>query len=121
MNVETDWEQEPYRTSKGNHPVGRWVADEFGEKAEQAAIREVKEETGLDITPIFVHYLDEIYPEINWHSEVFFFHSLARGKEESNEEVTEMRWFDPNEAENMDLAFGHQDIIRYWREKWQKR
>ncbi len=55
---------------------------DFGETAQQAVIREVKEETGLTFTPKFLNYRDELYPDINWHGEVLLFHGKAEGKED---------------------------------------
>ena len=47
---------------------------ELGESAEQAVIREVKEETGLDVSDVsFLCYQDFIYDEAFWKSRHFIF------------------------------------------------
>jgi len=91
---------------------------DFGETAEQAITREVKEETGLTFTPTFLHYRDEIYPDINWHGEVLFFHGPAEGKETIDQkEIIDIKWFDIEEALNMKLAFGHEKILEIYKNK----
>lgn len=96
---------------------------DFGETAEKAVVREVKEETGLTITkPKFFGYRDEIYPDINWHGEVLVFYGKAEGNESiDGKEITNIKWFDIKEASNMLLAFEHEKTlgiyIRYKEEK----
>lgn len=81
---------------------------DFGETAEQAIIREVKEETGLSFKPKFLGYRDEIYPDINWHGEVLLFYGKAEGKEVVDQkEIIDIKWVVLNEALNMLLAFEH--------------
>ncbi|MBN1597819.1 MAG: NUDIX hydrolase [Bacteroidales bacterium] len=85
--------------------------DEY-EKAENAVIREVKEETGLDFKPSFVMYSDEIIPEVNQHAVVLIFQGTGSGElliEES--EVLEAKWFNFKEARELKLAFGHNQIL----------
>ena len=89
---------------------------DFGETAEQAIKREVKEETGLTIKPKFLHYRDEIYPEINWHGEVLIFYGKAEGKEQiDGKEITDIRWFDIEEAIKMKLAFQHEKTLTIYK------
>lgn len=115
---------------RNNEPFkGYWTLPgghiDFGETAEQAVIREVKEETGLTLKDVrFLGYRDEIYPEINWHAEVLVFYGSAEGKENAQEsEVEELRWFDVDEAEKLKLAFDHQESIALYRRRklWQKK
>lgn len=82
------------------------------EKTEDAVIREVKEETGLDFTPRFFMYCDEIFPDINFHNVVTVFSGSAAGEIKRQEsEVKEIRWFALSEAKRMDLAFSHKKIL----------
>jgi len=90
----------------------------FGEKAEEAVIREVKEETGLSFSPKFFGYRDEIYPKINWHGEVLIFFGKSKGKERvDGEEITDLRWFNIDEALKMELAFEHQKTLKMYTNK----
>lgn len=94
---------------------------DFGETAEEAVIREVKEETGLDFKPNFLSYRDEIYPNINWHGEVLIFYGKAEGKEAfDKKEVSDIRWVDIKEALNMKLAFEHEKTLKMYMEKEDK-
>ena len=91
---------------------------DFGETAEQAVIREVKEETGLQFKPKFLGYRDEIYPDIDWHGEVLIFKGTVEGKEEiDNKKIIDIKWFDINEAVNMKLAFEHEKTIEMYKNK----
>ena len=91
---------------------------DFGETAEQAVIREVKEETGLTITPKFLSYRDEIYPDINWHGEVLIFYGKAEGNEDiDGKEISGIRWFDINKALDMKLAFEHEKTLQIYKNK----
>jgi len=108
---------------KRNHEPfnGYWTLPgghiDFGETAEQAVIREVKEETGLTFTPTFLTYRDEIYKDINWHGEVLVFHGPADGEEKiDRKEIIDIKWFDIDEAINMKLAFEHEKTIKIYKE-----
>ena len=82
------------------------------ERAADAVIREVKEETGLAFTPHFFMYNDEIFPERNFHAVVVVFVGSATGAVKTSDgEVSEWRWFALSEALEMDLAFNHREII----------
>ena len=91
---------------------------DFGETAQQAVIREVKEETGLTFKPKFLNYRNEIYPDINWHGEVLIFYGEAEGEEKiDGEEIIDIKWFDINEASNMKLAFEHEKTLQIYKNK----
>jgi 8-oxo-dGTP diphosphatase len=109
---------------KRNHEPfnGYWTLPgghiDFGETAEQAVIREVKEETGLSFIPKFITYRDEIYKDINWHGEVLVFHGKAEGKEEiDGKEIIDIKWVDIDEAINMKLAFEHEKTLELYKQR----
>ena len=83
------------------------------EKALDAVIREVKEETGLDFAARFYAIFDEIIPEKSIHAVVLTFTGEGTGTPAGQPgEVSEMGWFTPDEAQTLPLAFDHLSIIR---------
>ncbi|MEA2037384.1 MAG: NUDIX hydrolase [Nanoarchaeota archaeon] len=88
---------------------------DFGETAEEAVVRETKEESGLEFKPKFLGYRDEIYPDINWHGEVLVFYGEASGNEQvDGKEIIDIKWFSIDEALNMDLAFDHEKTLKMY-------
>ncbi len=82
------------------------------ETARDAVIREVKEETGLDFTPCFFRYFDEIIPELDWHAVVLIFTGKATGILRADPaEVSDIQWLALTEAQAQPLAFRHNDIV----------
>jgi len=82
------------------------------ETALDAVVREVKEETGLDFTPTFFRYFDEIFPQGNVHNIVLMFYGTVSGKIKIQEsEVADIRWFSFEEALKLDLAFTHGEVL----------
>jgi 8-oxo-dGTP diphosphatase len=82
------------------------------EPAREAAIREAREETGLDFDAHFIGFFDEIIPEHGIHAVVLAFCGEARGDPiRAPTEVQEMRWFPLDEACAIDLAFDHKTIL----------
>ena len=80
------------------------------EGVQDAIVREVKEETGLDFTPRFYSFFDEIMPDHDNHAVVLVFEGVAFGSAAAQPgEVDEVRWFSPEEIENLSLAFQHAD------------
>ncbi len=95
---------------------------DFGESAKEAVVREVQEETGLNFKPEFLGYRDELYSDINWHGEVLVFYGKAEHKEKfadekklDKREISEVKWFDFNEAIKMRLAFGQKKTLEMYR------
>ena len=83
------------------------------EKARDAVIREVKEETGLDLTCEFFGIFDEIIPEKTIHAVVCVFTGEGTGQLIIQPgEVSEIGWYPPEEALALPLAFDHLSIIK---------
>jgi 8-oxo-dGTP diphosphatase len=79
-------------------------AVEYGETLEEAAIREVKEETGLDVKLEGIFTVSEaFFEERGHHAIIFTFSGKIVGGEISisfPEEIEEITWMEPNLAEN---------------------
>jgi 8-oxo-dGTP diphosphatase len=89
------------------------------ETARDAVTREVKEEIGLDFSPKFFHYFDEIIKALNWHAVVIIFTGSASGTlTPQPEEVATIRWLELSKIPSYELAFKHNEIIQaYARER----
>lgn len=82
------------------------------EPAENAIIREVKEEIGLDFDACFYSYTDEIIPCENIHAVVLVFDGKVSGElRPQPEEVTDIQWFTFSDAAVKNLAFQHNQIL----------
>lgn len=89
------------------------------ESAEKGMKREIKEETGYDSKKnrlLFVH--EEFIKRLNVHAVVFVYKIDISGKQKKSWEVSEYGWFDKKEAEKLEMAFTHKQILeKYWRMK----
>ena len=77
---------------------------EIGETEKETAIREVKEETGLDIKIISdKRYTQSYIVKENVHKDVVFFIAKLENNNEKRqvEEIEEILWIDINEVENI--------------------
>ncbi|MBI2449739.1 NUDIX hydrolase [Candidatus Pacearchaeota archaeon] len=95
---------------------GKWCIPgghiDIGETALQSVKRELKEETGLKMkNPKFFNYYDEYVPRLKTHAVVLVFYSSPSGKEKSNHEVVNQKWFSKKEIKNLKLAFYHKNIL----------
>jgi len=90
---------------------------EFGEPVEDAIKREVREETGLEVTTLhFLDYFTEYFSELDWHAVALVFVARVDGSEQAQEsEVRELRWVSPEEALEYKLAFNHRSVIEAYR------
>jgi 8-oxo-dGTP diphosphatase len=83
------------------------------EKACDAVMREVKEETGLDFTAQFFAIFDEIIPEKAIHAVVCVYRGAGTGQLALElAEVSESGWYTPEEALALPLAFDHHSILQ---------
>lgn len=82
-----------------------------GETAEQAVIREVKEETNLNFKPKFFIDAEEYFEEENWHASASFFTGTWEGEVKISKEHSEFGWFNKDQINEMQLAFNHKKIL----------
>lgn len=87
---------------------------EYGEKVEDAAVREAKEETGLDIELI---KLVGVYSDPNRDPRghtvtIAFLSKIVGGTLKSDSDAKDAKFIEINELKNMKLAFDHNEIIK---------
>ena len=81
---------------------------ELGERIEQAAVREAKEETGLDIYDLeFILFQQFIYDPAFWRQRHFIFFDFAARSDGTdvvlNDEAQDYIWIEPGEALALNL------------------
>ena len=81
---------------------------ELGERLEEAALREAKEETGLDIYDLeFINFQQFIYDSAFWKHRHFIFFDYAAKTDGTdivlNDEAQAYIWIEPNEALDLEL------------------
>ena len=89
---------------------------EIGETEKETAIREVKEETGLDIKIISdKRYTQSYIVKENIHKDVVFFIAKLENNNENRqvEEIEEILWIDINEVENI---LTYDSLKELWKE-----
>ncbi len=99
---------------KGEPSKGKWSVPgglvELGERAEDTVVREVKEETGLDVAhPELIDVVDNIVldenGEVKYHFVIIdYFVQLKGGEMQAADDADELRWVSLNEAEKYDLT-----------------
>jgi mutator protein MutT len=92
---------------------------DVGEYNIEAIVREVREETGLEFDPHYFDQFEENYPEYQHHVWVNAYVGDVIGGNPNRQEaeVTQMQWFALDEACEMALAFGHEKILRAYRDR----
>jgi len=86
------------------------------ESANNAVIREVREETGLDYLPVFYNYFDEIIPDQNIHAVVLVFTGISDGAlVKNNAEVSDAKWVLLDDSLNYAFAFQHDEILKHYK------
>jgi mutator protein MutT len=97
---------------------------EFGEKAEQAVVREIKEESGLDVK--VVRLLPRIFERLRQKDNNASIHIIEIPYEceivggellpKSNDpKVGELKFIDPNELDKHDLVEGEEEVFELMR------
>ena len=92
---------------------------ELGERIEEAAVREAKEETGLDIYDLeFITFQQFIYDPAFWKQRHFIFFDYAAKTDSTdvvlNDEAQEYIWIEPKEALGLGLdAYTRTSIEAY--------
>lgn len=89
---------------------------ETGETEKETAIREIKEETGLDIKIISdKRYTQSYIVKENVHKDVVFFLASIKNNNEKRqvEEIEEILWIDINEVENI---LTYDSLKELWKE-----
>ena len=89
---------------------------QIGETEKETAIREVKEETGLDIKIISdKRYTQSYIVKENVHKDVVFFIAKLENNNEKRqvEEIEEILWIDINEVENI---LTYDSLKELWKE-----
>lgn len=81
---------------------------ELGERLEEAAVRETKEETGLDIYDLeFINFQEFIYDPAFWKQRHFIFFDFAAKADGTdvvlNDEAQAYIWIEPKEALELEL------------------
>lgn len=106
-------------TKRSVHPFqGHWCLpgghiNDY-ETAEEAVVREVMEETGLHfISPVFLYFFNELFPQHQFHAVALAFYGTGRGNAElMPDEVEEIAWFSLEDALALPLAFNHLQILQ---------
>lgn len=81
---------------------------EFGESIEDAAKREIEEETGIKAKKLkFIVYKEAVFPRYNYHTVIFFFETRStttKLKPDIEGKVIEAKWFTKKEALKLPLV-----------------
>ncbi|MBX5321427.1 MAG: NUDIX hydrolase [Candidatus Bathyarchaeota archaeon] len=115
---------------KGEPGKGKWSVPgglvELGETTENAVIREVKEETGLEVAnPQLIDVMDNIVydenGEVKYHFVIIdYFLRLKGGEAKAADDAEELKWIPLGEVEKYDLTKTFRAFLQRKREKLEK-
>lgn len=93
---------------------------DINETFDEALIREIKEEAGVDI--IEKNYFKSFYYVSNeeFHVRTLYFYGKVKGEVKINEESSSFDWFSLDEALKIKLAFNQSDIMKEFAEFYEK-
>ena len=115
VDVIIEWEDGQIILIKRKNPPAGWALPggfvDYGESLEQAAIREVREETGLDVELVEqFHAYSDPGRDPRQHTISVVFIGLARGRPQAGDDAEHAQAF-PTDALPEPLAFDHRKII----------
>ena len=87
---------------------------EFGETLAEAARREIKEETNLDVEITkFIAFKEAIFPQRNYHTVIFFFLAKPlRGELKPGKGILAAQFFPKSELKNLNLVNSAQWLFK---------
>ena len=111
------------RRAPGTTDGGRWCLPggkvDYGDTVEQAAVRELQEETSLRGTKLrFLFYQDSL-PQApgRMHCLNLYFECAAEGEVALNDESVEAAWISSEDVPRFHLSFKNDEgLARYWAE-----
>lgn len=100
---------------RSNPPFG-WAIPggfvDYGESLEECAIREAKEETGLDIYDLVqMHTYSKPYRDPRFHTVTTVFVAKAKGKPKAGDDAQNIKIVSIDEALKLKLAFDHEKVL----------
>jgi len=115
---------------KGEPGRGKWTIPgglvELGEGTEQTVIREIKEETNLEVEkPELIDVVDNITMDengkIKYHFVIVdYFVKLKGGRLKAADDAAELRWVTFDDVENYDLTKSFREFFQRNRQKLEK-
>lgn len=111
------------RRAKDSTAGGYWCLPggkmDYRDTVEQAATRELEEETGLRATSLrFLFYQDSLPPSQGaMHCINLYLECTVEGRLVLNEESVEAEWIGPDDLQHFSIAFRNDEgLARYWAE-----